>query len=329
MQADRPEQLHRWLHTLGLNPAQLQPIPGDASLRHYWRLPDPARIVMDAPPATEDTLPFLRIGWRLRQIGLHSPRVWAANTAQGFLLLEDMGKQDLKDMLDQGQDAVTWYQRAIETIVRLQSGGRRYAAQPPLPHFDRQRLHTELSLFPDWYVQRHLGITLSANHRALLDHVFSRLIDNALAQPQVWVHRDYHARNLICREDVQIGILDFQDAVLGPISYDLVSLLFDRYWDWPEDWLTARVQDYLSLARQARLPVGPDAVFQRQLQGMGLQRNLKIVGIFARLCYRDHKPHYLDLIPRFWRYVCQAAQADPALADFSDWLATLPPPVKP
>lgn len=324
MHPDRNHQRQRWLASLGLDPARLETIPGDASLRHYWRLPDPARIIMDAPPALEDTLPFLRIGWRLRQIGLRSPKVWAANTAQGFLLLEDMGRLDLKDALDQGQDPLPWYQCAIDNIVRLQAGGRRYGAQPPLPHFDAQRLHTELSLFPDWYLNRHLGITLDATAQARLQSVFQLLIENALQQPQVWVHRDYHARNLICRSDGELGILDFQDAVRGPISYDLASLLFDRYWDWPQPWLEARIQDYLSLAREARLPTGSDTQFRLHLQRMGLQRNLKIVGIFARLCYRDRKPQYLDLIPRFWGYVRQTAARDPALAAFGDWLATLP-----
>lgn len=322
----RQAALQRWLAGLGLDPARLRAIPGDASLRHYWRLEAPARIIMDAPPAVEDTLPFLRMAWRLRQLGLRAPRILAADTAQGFLLLEDLGHLDLKGALDQGADAAAWYQAAIRAIVSMQVGGRRYAAYPPLPPFDAERMRMELDLFPDWYLQRHLGLALDASERALLKDAFAKLIHNALEQPQVWVHRDYHARNLMCLDDGEVGILDFQDAVLGPLSYDLVSLLLDRYWDWPADWLDARIQDYLDLARKAGLPVGDDTRFRLQLQRTGLQRNLKIVGIFARLNYRDGKAAYLDMIPRFWGYVRTAAAADPDFAAFSDWLARLPAP---
>ncbi|MEK8089432.1 aminoglycoside phosphotransferase family protein [Thermithiobacillus plumbiphilus] len=322
----RPAALRHWIGSLGLDPAQLQAIPGDASLRHYWRLLNPPRIVMDAPPAVEDTLPFIRMAHRLREIGLRAPGILAADTAQGFLLLEDFGSLDLKGAIDLGTDPTPWYQTAIEAIVRMQAGGRAYHASPPLPPFDAARLKTELELFPDWYLQRHLGRELNAGERALLDEAFGKLIDNALAQPQVWVHRDYHARNLMCLADGEVGILDFQDAVLGPISYDLVSLLQDRYWDWPTDWLNARIQDYLSLARAAGLPVGSDVQFRQWLGRMGLQRNLKIVGIFARLRYRDDKQGYIEMIPRFWHYVLEAARQDPELAAFSDWLASLPQP---
>lgn len=325
----RHAALAHWLDGLGLDPARLQAVPGDASLRHYYRLTDPALVVMDAPPGVEDTLPFLRMAWRLRRIGLRAPRVLAADTQQGFLLLEDLGVLDLKGALDQGQDPESWYRAAIDAIVALQAGGRRYPAFPPLPPFDTERLRAELELFPDWYLDRQLGLVLKPGERALLDEVFARLIRNAREQPQVWVHRDYHARNLMCLPGRQLGILDFQDAVTGPISYDLVSLLLDRYWDWPADWLDARAQDFLERARRAGLPVGSDERFRIDLERMGLQRNLKIVGIFARLRHRDGKQGYIEMIPRFWGYVRRAAARDPEFGAFSDWLAALPQPGEP
>ncbi len=301
---------------LGLQPASLRPASSDASFRRYFRVdavspaspaaPDAAAlasfIVMDAPPEHEDCRPFVRMAALLRAHGVQAPEILASDLAQGYLLLSDFGHTTYADALSQpGADIAGLYDDALRSLVRLQQ------ARPgdTVPPYDRARLLAEMQLFPQWYVSRHLQMTLSAREEQALDAVFERLIAAALAQPAVLVHRDFHCRNLmvLAQRTVNPGVLDFQDAVRGPITYDLVSLLRDAYVEWPEarqiDW-AAR---YWDLARAAALPVPArfDA-FWEDLEWMGLQRSLKILGIFARLCYRDGKSRYLADLPLVLRH---------------------------
>jgi len=300
---------------LGLLPDSIRPASSDASFRRYFRVDAQAAaaspaaagtaasyIVMDAPPGREDCRPFIAIAAVMAEQGVNTPRVLASDLEQGFLLLTDFGSTTYAQALAQPDtDVSALYEDALASLVRLQ----RARPAPPLPPYDRGRLLAEMQLFPQWYVARHLGMTLTDHEQQMLDAAFERLIAAALAQPAVLVHRDFHCRNLmvLARRADNPGVLDFQDAVVGPITYDLVSLLRDAYVEWPEarqiDW-AAR---YWDLARAAGLPVAErfDA-FWLDLEWMGLQRSLKILGIFARLCHRDGKPGYLDNLPLVLRH---------------------------
>ena len=318
----RAAQRHGWLRAQGLDFALAEAIPGDASGRHYWRLPAEGLILMDAAPP-EDPLPFLRVQRRFLLLGLRVPRVHGVHLGQGFLLLEDLGSRDLKAALDAGEDADTWMIQAMTVILDLQTGSRRQYPRPPLPSFDAAHIGTELSLFRDWYLGRHLGLALEPETQTRLHACFARLTANALKGPQVWVHRDFHARNLICLAGGGLGILDFQDAVQGPLSYDLASLLWDRYWDWGKQRRRDWAVEFHQAAQRRGLALPRRADFLRDLGRMALQRNLKILGIFCRLAYRDGKEEYLQFLPRFWAYVREAMGADPELrpyqADFAPW----------
>lgn len=302
---------------LGLQPASLRPASSDASFRRYFRVDaaadtaqggDASYIVMDAPPQHEDCRPFVRVAALMAGQGVSTPRIVAQDLDQGFLLLADFGSTTYADALAQpGTDVGALYDDALGALVRLQG------ARPPadLPPYDRDRLLAEMQLFPDWYVTRHLGMTLTDRERETLTACFERLIAAASAQPAVLVHRDYHCRNLmvLAPRERNPGVLDFQDAVVGPITYDLVSLLRDAYVEWPEaqqiDW-AAR---YWQGARAAGLPVQDrfDAFWQ-DMEWMGLQRTLKILGIFARLCYRDGKRRYLDDLPLVLRHTTRVVE---------------------
>jgi len=321
----RAAQRHGWLRTQGLDSARAEAIPGDASGRRYWRLRAEGLILMDAAPP-EDPLPFLRVQRRFLLLGLRVPRVHGVDLGQGFLLLEDLGSRDLKAALDAGEDPDTWMAQAMTIILALQAGSRRQYPRPPLPSFDATHIGAELSLFRDWYLTRHLGLTPGPETRTRLHACFARLTDNALQEPHVWVHRDFHARNLICLTGGGLGILDFQDAVQGPISYDLASLLWDRYWDWGKQRRRDWAIEFHQAAQRRGLSLPERADFLRDLGRMALQRNLKILGIFCRLAYRDGKAEYLQFLPRFWAYVWEAMGADPELhpyqADFASWAPT-------
>ena len=314
-----------WLAQQGVMAAQAHAIPGDASGRRYWRLP-PGLVFMDAPPP-EDILPFLRVQHRFARAALPVPRVLAAQIDPGFVLLEDLGHDDLKGVLDAGSDVDRWMQRAMTLVLNLQQAGQRQAALPPLPFFSPARLQDELILFTDWYLGRHLGLIPSPQQRITLQTLFTGLLDNAAAQPQVWVHRDFHARNLIIRRDTDLlAMIDFQDAVLGPWTYDLASLLWDRYWDWGRAQRDAWALDFLA-AHQRGVALSPPTDFLRRVGRMGLQRNLKILGIFCRLAYRDGKSAYLDFLPRFWAYVVDALDTDPLLQPYQELFALWQPPL--
>ena len=252
---------------------------------------------MDAPPPQEDCRPFVAIARLMAEAGVHVPQILAQDLERGFLLLSDLGTTTYLEALN-GDSADALFGDALDALIRWQ-----LASRPDiLPLYDEPLLRRELDLFPTWYLQRHLGVELDAAQRSELETVFRLLVSSALAQPRVFVHRDYMPRNLML-SDPNPGVLDFQDAVLGPISYDVVSLFRDAFISWEE----ARVLDwtirYWEKARAAHLPVRQDfAEFYREFEWMGLQRHLKVLGIFARIRYRDGKAGYLEDTPRFVGY---------------------------
>jgi aminoglycoside/choline kinase family phosphotransferase len=303
----------------------IAPASADASFRRYFRIvPDTpwqgraTLIAMDAPPPMEDCAPFILVAKLLRDAGVHAPEVLAADLPHGFLLLTDLGRRTYLAALD-AASAQGLYGAATDALILWQRATRPDA----LPPYDEALLRRELDLFPDWYVSRHLGIALSPTQRETLERAFRAILDNNLAQPRVFVHRDYHSRNLMVSSP-NPGVLDFQDAVLGPITYDLVSLLRDAYVDWDEarqlDW-AAR---YWERARNAGLPVGADfAAFWRDFEWMGVQRQLKVLGIFARLAYRDGKTSYLADMPRVYAYLRAACARYRELAPLCALLDTI------
>jgi len=297
----RLEALRRWLAAqLGHPDFSLAPASEDASFRRYFRarLPDGrSYVAMDAPPEQEDCRPFVHVARLLRAAGINAPEVHAQDEAQGFLLLTDLGTRSYLQALDEHSAAPLMHD-ATAALVRWQLATRAGA----LPPYDEALLRREMELFPEWYLGRHLGLRLSQAQRTELDAVFGRLAASALAQPAVFVHRDFMPRNLMVCEP-NPGVLDFQDAVLGPISYDIVSLLRDAFISWDEERVLDWCVRYWEAARRAALPVDADfAAFWRSFEWMGLQRHLKVLGIFARLNYRDAKARYLEDTPRFVGY---------------------------
>lgn len=305
--------LEHWLAgPLRLSGTTLTPASADASFRRYFRVhlaDGGTRIAMDAPPAQEHCGPFVRVAGLLREAGVHAPQVLEMDLDQGFLLLTDLGNTTFLAALNES-NADALFADAVGALLKWQQASR----PGVLPAYDRALLRRELDLFPEWYLGRHLGFVPDAAARAVLESLFTQLIDSALAQPVVFVHRDYMPRNLMVCEP-NPGVLDFQDAVLGPISYDVISLMRDAFLSWEE----ARVLDvcvrYWERARAAGLPVDADfAEFFRAAEWMGMQRHLKVLGIFARLAYRDDKPAYLADTPRFLGYVRAVAKRYAALA---------------
>lgn len=306
--------LSRWL--AGQLPGRrfaLEPASSDASFRRYFRLhfDDTAecRIAMDAPPANEDCRPFVHVAGLLRDAGLNAPRVLARDFDQGFLLLTDLGRSTYLDALDAG-NADELFGAAIDALLRWQAASR----PDELPPYDEGLLRRELALFPDWYLARHLGVRLEPAERRALDEVFDRLIASALAQGRTFVHRDFMPRNLMVSVP-NPGVLDFQDAVMGPVSYDVVSLFKDAFLSWDEEQVRDWTRGYWERARRLGLPVRDTfAAFHRDFEWMGVQRHLKVLGIFARIRHRDGKPRYLQDAPRFVRYVREVAGRNPELA---------------
>ncbi len=291
----------------------LTPASVDASFRSYWRVRDGSTswVVMDAPPAHEDCRPWLDVCRRLRGAGLHAPDVLAEDLDQGFLLLEDLGDALYLAALDESSvDAL--YGDALDVLLRMQTR----VDVDGLPAYDENRLRDEMELMPTWFLTRHLGITAECEDRDVLESAFRRLMDSALAQPRVFVHRDYHSRNLLVTPDNSPGIVDFQDAVIGPLTYDLVSLLRDCYIVWPDAQVTSWVDGHRQALGSAGVAVPDTATFRRWFDLMGLQRHIKVLGIFCRLCYRDGKPGFLGDLPRVWGYVADVASGYPELADF-------------
>ena len=325
---DRRLQLvHDWLaQILASTDFNVAPASADASFRRYFRVcqDEQSYIVMDAPPEQEDCRPFIALAALFRQRGLNTPRVLAQDLAQGLLLLDDLGERLYLSELNPGT-ADALYGDAIQALLRLQSAPAEVVQAACLPAYDRKLLLDEMALFRDWYLQRHLGLSLNRHDLSILDTLFSFLADASLSQPRVMVHRDYHSRNLMVCDassdsDLRAnpGILDFQDAVMGPPSYDLVSLLRDCYIVWPRERVQVWVAQYFEQAQRGGIlpPAMTQAQFMRDFDLMGIQRHLKASGIFARLNYRDHKPAYLDDIPRTLDYIRSVGAAWPELEDF-------------
>jgi aminoglycoside/choline kinase family phosphotransferase len=300
---DRAGQLRQWLETtLGSGDFSVAPASDDASFRRYFRIrrgeAQPSLVAMDAPPDREDCRSFVQVAHLFAEAGVHVPEIRAQDLERGFLLLSDLGSTTYLDALDE-RNAGRLYGDALDALLRIQLASR----PGVLPDYDKQLLERELRLFPDWYVARQLKRELGAAQRETLEQAFSTLLANNLGQARVFVHRDYHSRNLMVCEPCP-GILDFQDAVYGPITYDLASLLRDAYVAWEEERVIDWAVRYWEKARKAGLPVAGDfADFYRDFEWMGAQRQLKVLGIFARLFYRDGKDGYLKDQPLVMRYL--------------------------
>lgn len=305
----RRSQLTDWLAQVNAPktlPESLRPASSDASFRRYFRI-DTADggtlIAMDAPPPQEDVRPFVHVAQLFAGTGITVPNIIAQDVERGFLLLTDLGNTTYLKQLNP-DTAHKLYLDAIEALVQLQT----HSAPGQLPAYDRELLQRELMLFPDWYLSKHRNAALDDKQRSDLNAVFDVLLANNLAQAQVFVHRDYHSRNLMVLQSGNPGILDFQDAVYGPITYDLVSLLRDAYIEWDEEMVLDWTVRYWEHARRAGLPVSHDIdSFYRDFEFMGLQRHLKVLGIFARLYHRDGKDGYLNDIPLVMQYVRKTA----------------------
>ncbi|TFW01818.1 aminoglycoside phosphotransferase [Oxalobacteraceae bacterium OM1] len=312
----RLTQLKEWLPATGavqLLPDTIRPASSDASFRRYFRVDGTdgnTYIAMDAPPPQEDVRPFIHVAEVFGATGVSVPKILAQDVERGFLLLSDLGNTTYLHELSP-DTAHKLYLDAIDALVLFQAQSK----PGVFPEYDRALLHRELMLFPDWYVGKHLGATLTEKQTGLMNKVFEVLLANNLAQPQVYVHRDYHSRNLMVLGQGNPGILDFQDAVYGPITYDLVSLLRDAYIQWDEEMVLDWTIRYWERARRAGLPVNPDVdKFYQDFEFMGLQRHLKVLGIFARLYHRDGKDGYLKDLPLVMEYTRKAAGRYTALA---------------
>lgn len=298
--------LNSWVQqVLTTDQLNCAPASADASFRRYFRFSHGAQtyIAMDAPPDKEDVRPFLHVASLMAGAGVHVPRILAEDVARGYLLLDDLGHQTFLDVIDEF-NAQDLFAAAIDALIKWQS-----ASKPGmLPLYDEALLRRELNLFPDWYIAKHLQIVLSDKQSAVLQKVFDLIIKRNLSQGCVYVHRDYMPRNLMISTP-NPGVLDFQDAVFGPISYDVASLFRDAFISWPEERVIDWVARYWERAKQAALPVPEDfGQFYCDVEWMGLQRHLKVLGIFARINYRDGKPKYLADTPRFIGYVRHATR---------------------
>ncbi len=314
----RTRALEHWCATaLGAQPETFAPASSDASFRRYFRLTRGRRswIAMDAPPPREDVGPFLEVLGRLRAAGVHAPAVHAEDRDRGFLLLEDLGSRAFLDALD-ADSADALYADALDALLTLQ----RDVPTTGLPVYDRAKLVAEMQLFPEWYLGRHRGLVPTPAQRAALAAVFDRLAERALEQERAFVHRDYHSRNLMVCEAENPGVIDFQDAVHGPLTYDLVSLLRDCYVAWPGERVDAWALSHHARLVDAGLTRVDGERFLEDFDLMGVQRHLKAIGIFARLAHRDGKPGYLADIPRTLGHLYTAIARRPALAPLGELL---------
>lgn len=321
---DRLKALAQWsAQQLKLPHCPLHAVSGDASFRRYFRTNtlSPALIAMDAPPEKEDSGSFISIANEWRTQGIRVPRIIHHDLNLGFILLEDFGDQVLLQHLNPAapdiHQAENYYPKAIEALLAIQQTS---ATQPTLPLYDATLLDREMALFKDWLLDEKLGLSLSTTEHQLIDSFFSSLRNNALEQPQVPVHRDYHSRNLMVDNKEPLGILDFQDAVLGPISYDLVSLLRDCYIVWPSDKVVHWVELYFQRATEAQLINVELTQFTRWFDLMGMQRHLKAAGIFARLSIRDGKHAYLNDIPTTLDYLIHVSTNYREFDELNQWL---------
>jgi aminoglycoside/choline kinase family phosphotransferase len=314
--------LRRWVEDdLGFTSSRIEPASADASFRRYFRVAHGGEtyIAMDAPPEKEDLGPFLRVAALLADIGLNVPLILARNEAEGLLLLTDLGSRQYLGALLANRSVDSLYTDALAALVTLQTRGAPFVAQ--VPAYDAALLNREMALLPQWFLERHLQLALGAAERAMLERTFAALTSAALAQPVTLVHRDFHSRNLMLVDTDNPGILDFQDAVAGPLTYDLVSLLKDCYVAWP----AARVRRWALEFRERLLAAGCAAgadedEFLRWFDLVGLQRHVKVLGIFCRLYYRDGKSQYLQDLPRVLHYASVAAAGYAETAEFAEFL---------
>ncbi len=305
------EALERWLERYGID-AELKPLAGDASLRKYYRIEDPLHsgIVMDASAQPESVAPFVDIAHRLYEAGVRTPKINAFDLKQGFVFMEDLGSRHFYDAIE--KEGTHYYPKAVETIVKMQR-----ADTSGLPPYDRAFLLFEMGLMEEWYLEKHLGVTLSSDEKALVDTTLEKIADVVEQQAQgLFVHRDYHSRNLMfdCKDD--IVVIDFQDARVGALTYDLVSLLKDAYVELPQEEVT-RLALYF---RDISGVDVDDTTFMKWFDFMGLQRHIKILGIFARLALRDGKTGYLNDIPLTRKYVLESAKKYEETRAFAKWL---------
>ncbi|WPN46768.1 aminoglycoside phosphotransferase family protein [Pseudomonas sp. P8_241] len=301
-------------------PATLTAASSDASFRRYfrWEGGDRSFIVMDAPPPQENCKPFVDIAFLLAKSGINVPKIYAEDLERGFLLLNDLGNKTYLDVID-SENADNLFADAIQALLAFQQ----LPMVAPLPSYDVALLRRELELFPEWYVKRELGVEFDSAQQALWQQVSDLLIDSALAQPKVLVHRDYMPRNLMLSEP-NPGVLDFQDAVYGPVTYDVTCLFKDAFLSWPEERVRGWLEDYWQQAGAMDIPVQPDLEdFLRASDLMGVQRHLKVIGIFARICHRDGKPRYLADVPRFFGYIEAVVARRPELAGLAELLGSL------
>ena len=307
----RADAFRTWL--AGIAPAQrllpdtVRLASADASFRRYFRVATtdpvaPTRIVMDAPPDKENSDPFVQVAKLMAEAGVLAPTVLEWDRLQGFLLLDDLGRQTMLDVIDPARPDASrpMYDQAIDALIKWQLSSR----PGVLPPYDRALLERELALFPEWYIGKHRGVAVEGKLKERLERSFRLIVDSNLASPSVYVHRDFMPRNLMIGNGAALGVLDFQDAVYGPISYDIASLLRDAFLSWDEEFVLDITIRYWTAARKAGLPVDEDfGAFYRAVEWMGLQRHLKVAGIFARLTLRDGKPRYLADTPRFIAYI--------------------------
>ncbi|HDZ54983.1 MAG TPA: aminoglycoside phosphotransferase [Pseudomonas xinjiangensis] len=322
-----PAALQKAFASQGWGPVpegRLRPASADASFRRYFRWSDGTHslVIMDAPPQQEDSTPFVKVAGLLAEAGVRVPAIFSADIENGLLLLEDLGASTFLESIQAGiteQEQDRLFSDAITILVRWQKTSR----PGILPEYDDAVLRRELALFPDWFVGRHIGRELLPEEAADWDQLCAVLLGSILNEAKVYVHRDYMPRNLMTSSG-EPGVLDFQDALYGPVSYDVTCLFADAFFSWSPDRREAWLRQYWQQAREAGLPVPEQCeLFLNQSRLMGVQRHLKVLGIFARIRYRDGKPHYLEDAPRFVRYLQQACAEDPGLAPLSRLLNSL------
>ncbi len=315
---DRTRLRLAWVRKQLQQPAlELVPASNDASFRSYWRgqyTDSHSVVVMDAPPDLEDIRPWLDVQRRLEDAGLHVPSVYASNVEQGFVIMEDLGHRTYLPALNESH-VEDLYGEAMEALLNMQQ----HSHCDGLPPYNGNRLIEEMELMPRWFLQRHLGFEPACEDWDILEEAFRHLAQSALAQPQLFVHRDFHSRNLLITEQRSPGIIDFQDALQGPVTYDLVSLLKDCYVSWPRDRVLEWLETYYRKLRLAKLLPNDWNLSSllRAFDHMGLQRHLKVLGIFCRLAYRDGKTSYLANLPRVFDYVLEASHQDSAFRDLA------------
>ncbi len=306
----RLELLLNWLDPYagkyGIKKETIRVASADASFRRYFRIDAekaPTLILMDAPPEREPIGPYLKVQALMQSAGLNVPKIYEASAENGFILMSDLGTKTYLDILSE-ENAATLFEGAIEELVSWQKASQ----DGVLPNYDEAVLRREINLFPEWYIDRHRHYTMTEKEKGNLERVFSKILENNLSQAKVFVHRDYMPRNLMASDGKLPGVIDFQDALYGPVSYDIASLFRDAFISWPEDFVIDQTIRYWEKARAAGIPVPSDfGAFWRDVEWMGLQRHLKVLGIFARINYRDGKPKYLADTPRFVEYVRRAA----------------------